>query len=104
MLLMRVNLSWSCWLGEVKLLALYHRSRPNQKRGDGFWREFRHFSDLVADKEEFLERHRISTKFDSSRPLKHLWRNLTDERIERQSCGQTAMFLPDEFNLHFTCI
>jgi hypothetical protein len=48
---------------------------------------------LVAKREEFLERHLISTKFDSSRPLKHLWRNLKDE---------TAMFSPDEFNLHFT--
>jgi hypothetical protein len=27
------------------------RSRPNQRRGNGFWREFRHISDLVAAKE-----------------------------------------------------
>jgi hypothetical protein len=52
--------------------------------------------------EELLERHRISTKFDSSRPLKQLWRNLKDEGIGRQSCGQTGMFSPDEFNMHFT--
>jgi hypothetical protein len=56
---------------------------------------------LAAEREEFLERHRISTKFDSSRPLKQLWRNLKDDGIGRQSCGQTAMFSP-EFNLHFT--
>jgi hypothetical protein len=57
---------------------------------------------VFGEKEEFLERHRITTKFDSSRPLKHLCRNLKDEGIGRHSCGQTAMFSPNKFNLHFT--
>jgi hypothetical protein len=57
---------------------------------------------VFGEKEEFLERHRFSTKFDSSRPLKHLWRNLKDEGIGRQACGQTAMFSPNKFNLQFT--
>jgi hypothetical protein len=56
----------------------------------------------ILERKEFLERHRISTKCDSSRPLKQLWRNLNDEVIGRQSCGQTSMFLPHKFNLHFT--
>jgi hypothetical protein len=48
------------------------RSRTNRRRSDGFWREFRCISDLVAEMEEFLERHRIFIKFVSNRMLKHL--------------------------------
>jgi hypothetical protein len=61
------------------------RLRPNRRSGDRFWRKFHRISDLVAKIEELLERHCISTKFESSRPLKHLWRVLNDERIGRHS-------------------
>jgi hypothetical protein len=30
------------------------------------------------------------------------WQNSKDEGIERQYCGQTTTFSPDQFNLHFT--
>jgi hypothetical protein len=59
------------------------RLRLNRRSGDSFWREFHRISDLVAEREELLERHRFSTKFDSSRLLKHIWRVLKDERIGR---------------------
>jgi hypothetical protein len=72
------------------------RSRPYRRRGNGFWRKLCRI--LVAEKEELLERHRISTKFDSC-SLKHIWRNSKDERIKRQSCSPTAIFSSNEFIL-----
>jgi hypothetical protein len=76
-----VTLRCCCWSREGKSVTLY---------GDqGLIEEevmvFGEISDLVAEMEEFLERYPIPTKLESSRPLKHLWRNLNDEGIRRQS-------------------
>jgi hypothetical protein len=78
------------------------RSRRVRRRGDSYWREFRRVSELVAEREEFLERQRIAAKFDPGLSLKGLWRNLKIEGIGKQSASQVTMFSPDEFNLHFS--
>jgi hypothetical protein len=38
--------------------------------GDGQWREFCRISDQVVTREEFLERQRVSSKFDSGGSIK----------------------------------
>jgi hypothetical protein len=80
-LLLTVTLSCSCCSREGKSLTLYGDQGPIEEEV----MVFGEISDLVAEREEFLERYPISTKFESSRPLKHLWRNLKDEGIRRQS-------------------
>jgi hypothetical protein len=80
------------------------RSRPSRRRKDENWRKFRRISDQVVKREEFLERRRISSKFDCEGSIKELWRNMMSEGLGKPFSHDVSFLSPDQFNVHFSSV
>jgi hypothetical protein len=57
-----------------------------------FLREFRSIFELVPEREEFLEKHRISSEFDNGRQFKLFWWNLKSVGI-RKTVVQSGRYI-----------